>query len=160
MPYYRARYYDPQIGRFISEDPIRFWGGIDFYKYADNNPVNETDPDGLLPGPSCFYYLYKCQKTAKQCRASLDQASGNDELNLCQGTHSNNPDEAYFKSCFQENYYCQKAVQSCGQDAVTPPFNQTNIGNGPPNNIGPKPDPPTPTHFPPNYPGKPLPNLY
>jgi len=28
--YYRARYYDPTIGRFISEDPTRFWGGIDF----------------------------------------------------------------------------------------------------------------------------------
>jgi len=44
--YYRARYYDPSIGRFLSEDPIRFWGGIDFYKYVDNNPPNATDPSG------------------------------------------------------------------------------------------------------------------
>jgi RHS repeat-associated protein len=44
--YYRARYYDPNIGRFLSEDPIRFWGGIDFYKYVDNNPANATDPSG------------------------------------------------------------------------------------------------------------------
>jgi RHS repeat-associated protein len=29
--YYRARYYDPTVGRFISEDPIKFKGGIDFY---------------------------------------------------------------------------------------------------------------------------------
>jgi RHS repeat-associated protein len=44
--YYRARYYDPSIGRFLSEDPIRFWGGIDFYKYVDNDPTNSVDPSG------------------------------------------------------------------------------------------------------------------
>jgi RHS repeat-associated protein len=44
--YYRARYYDPSIGRFLSEDPVRFWGGIDFYKYVDNSPTNATDPSG------------------------------------------------------------------------------------------------------------------
>ena len=38
--YYRARYYDPRIGRFISEDPIRFRGGMNFYSYVLNNPVN------------------------------------------------------------------------------------------------------------------------
>jgi RHS repeat-associated protein len=42
--YYRARYYDPSIGRFLSEDPVRFWGGIDFYKYVDNSPTGSTDP--------------------------------------------------------------------------------------------------------------------
>jgi RHS repeat-associated protein len=44
--YYRARYYDPSIGRFLNEDPVRFWGGIDFYKYVDNNPTNSVDPSG------------------------------------------------------------------------------------------------------------------
>ena len=29
--YYRARYYDPRLGRFLSEDPIGFWGGVNFY---------------------------------------------------------------------------------------------------------------------------------
>ena len=46
--YYRARYYDPQIGRFISEDPLGFMGGPDFYPYAGNNPVTFLDPYGLL----------------------------------------------------------------------------------------------------------------
>jgi len=45
--YYRARYYDPKIGRFLSEDPIRFLGGINFYAYARNRPVNLRDPWGL-----------------------------------------------------------------------------------------------------------------
>jgi len=46
--FYRARYYDPSIGRFISEDPIRFRGGINFYPYVQNNPVNFVDPKGLV----------------------------------------------------------------------------------------------------------------
>jgi RHS repeat-associated protein len=45
--YYRARYYDPSLGRFISEDPIGFGGGTHFYKYAANNPVLFDDPFGL-----------------------------------------------------------------------------------------------------------------
>jgi RHS repeat-associated protein len=45
--YYRARYYDPKIGRFMSEDPIRFLGGVNFYAYVENNPINRTDPFGL-----------------------------------------------------------------------------------------------------------------
>lgn len=47
--YYRARYYEPKTGRFVSEDPVRFEAGADFYAYARNNPVLWTDPDGLLP---------------------------------------------------------------------------------------------------------------
>jgi RHS repeat-associated protein len=39
----RARYYDPEIGRFISEDPI--WHD-NLYPYADNNPVMGIDPGG------------------------------------------------------------------------------------------------------------------
>ena len=48
--YYRARYYDPLIGRFISEDPIGFASGdMSFYVYAGNNPVNANDPSGHNP---------------------------------------------------------------------------------------------------------------
>jgi RHS repeat-associated protein len=42
----RARYYDPQVGRFLSEDPIRFRGGANFYAYTRNNPVVLIDPLG------------------------------------------------------------------------------------------------------------------
>ena len=45
--YYRARYYDPAGGRFISEDPIGFNSGANFYRYVRNNAVNLTDPTGL-----------------------------------------------------------------------------------------------------------------
>jgi len=47
--YYRARYYDPKGGRFISKDPIGFAGGdVNLYRYVSNNPVNATDPSGLM----------------------------------------------------------------------------------------------------------------
>lgn len=44
--YYRARWYDPEAGRFISEDPIGFEGGVNFYAYVDNRPLRYTDPFG------------------------------------------------------------------------------------------------------------------
>jgi RHS repeat-associated protein len=45
--YYRARYYDPSSGRFLTEDPFGFGGGINFYAYAANSSPNLKDPFGL-----------------------------------------------------------------------------------------------------------------
>ncbi|MFZ3265601.1 MAG: IPT/TIG domain-containing protein [Terriglobales bacterium] len=45
--YYRARYFNPSAGRFLSEDPIQFLGGANFYSYVHDNPANMTDPLGL-----------------------------------------------------------------------------------------------------------------
>lgn len=47
-PYYRARYYDLQIGRFLSEDALRFNTGANFYSYVKNSPVSLRDPTGHL----------------------------------------------------------------------------------------------------------------
>lgn len=46
--YMRARYYDPNVGRFISEDPLGFGGGdVNLFAYVTNNPVSRIDPFGL-----------------------------------------------------------------------------------------------------------------
>ncbi|MGB8582166.1 MAG: RHS repeat-associated core domain-containing protein [Candidatus Sulfotelmatobacter sp.] len=75
---YRARYYDESVGRFISEDPIRFRGGINFYDYVRNDPPNLTDPNGLAPGGGgreiCSYYDQHCKygcngSSSYECRA-------------------------------------------------------------------------------------------
>jgi RHS repeat-associated protein len=49
--YYRARYFSPEMQRFISEDPIRLGGGINYFLLVHNNPVNRKDPLGLFDNP-------------------------------------------------------------------------------------------------------------
>jgi RHS repeat-associated protein len=49
--YYRARYYDPMRSRFISQDPIQYAGGINYYAYVGDDPVIFIDPLGL-----CWIY--------------------------------------------------------------------------------------------------------
>lgn len=47
--YYRARYYDASVGRFVNEDRVRFGGGINFYVYVRNSPIDMLDPLGDAP---------------------------------------------------------------------------------------------------------------
>jgi RHS repeat-associated protein len=50
----QARYYSPEMKRFISADPTGLKGGVNFYTYADGNPLNAIDPEGLCARPSLF----------------------------------------------------------------------------------------------------------
>lgn len=61
--YYRARYYDSTIGRFISEDPFgMISGGINLYLYADNGPIDYKDPFGQQKLKDCDQ---NCAEAAK-----------------------------------------------------------------------------------------------
>ncbi len=44
--YLRARYYNPRLGRFLTEDPVR--DGNNWYAYCNNNPVRYVDPSGCI----------------------------------------------------------------------------------------------------------------
>ncbi|HSC69488.1 MAG TPA: DUF6531 domain-containing protein [Cellvibrio sp.] len=47
--YNRFRYYDPEAGRYVSQDPIRWVAGIELYNYV-NDPLFNTDELGLIQG--------------------------------------------------------------------------------------------------------------
>jgi RHS repeat-associated protein len=46
--YFRNRWYDPKLARFLSPDPIDINGGFNLYQYANNNPLKFSDPLGLI----------------------------------------------------------------------------------------------------------------
>jgi RHS repeat-associated protein len=52
LSYVRGRWYDPQAGRFIQEDPISVDGGVNVYLFAGDDPVNGSDPSGM---GECWY---------------------------------------------------------------------------------------------------------
>lgn len=66
--YNRARYYDPSVGRFLSEDPITFNGGINFYTYSGNSPTNYTDPYGES--------VRSCSEALAELAAATAQVAG------------------------------------------------------------------------------------
>ena len=57
--YYGERYYSPELGRFLSRDPIGEEGGLNEYGFVDNDPVNRLDYLGkeTIAVPKCHAYL-------------------------------------------------------------------------------------------------------
>lgn len=45
---YKARIYSPTLGRFLQPDPIGYGDGMNMYGYVGGDPVNYTDPSGLM----------------------------------------------------------------------------------------------------------------
>ncbi|WP_408512662.1 RHS repeat-associated core domain-containing protein [Paraburkholderia sediminicola] len=79
MCYYRNRYYSPQIGRFISEDPIGWASGqTNAYACVGGDPVSRIDPLGLQRGPTLLDLgdLYRRDVTPPRPRQSRNNATG------------------------------------------------------------------------------------
>ena len=65
--YNRARFYDPALGRFLSEDPIGFESGSsNLYAYANNTPYNYVDPSGNAAAVSYGTFTKKIAKRARK----------------------------------------------------------------------------------------------
>ncbi|MGD0918664.1 MAG: RHS repeat-associated core domain-containing protein, partial [Thermodesulfobacteriota bacterium] len=64
--YYRARYYDPGLGRFLGEDPIRNPFKLNKYAYASNAPTRYSDPLGLSENPLLPQILMRHGLTEQQ----------------------------------------------------------------------------------------------
>lgn len=54
LHYNNRRYYDPDSGRYISQDPIGLAGGDNVYRYAEADPINQSDPTGECPQCAAF----------------------------------------------------------------------------------------------------------
>ncbi|TQV66481.1 RHS repeat-associated core domain-containing protein, partial [Exilibacterium tricleocarpae] len=85
LSYMQARYYDPVIGRFYSNDPVGPLGhlengniqGFNRYAYANNNPYKYTDPTGEVPAiPIAIAAARACASNAA-CRGAVVKVTKN-----------------------------------------------------------------------------------
>ena len=76
LHYNRFRYYDPDVGRFVSQEPIRLQGGINLYEYAPN-PTFWIDPFGLAKcGPLSAFSRLTTGKVYRVLRPDEDPLLG------------------------------------------------------------------------------------
>jgi RHS repeat-associated protein len=79
--YYRARYYDPQAGRFITKDPIGFEGGdYNLYVYVQNNPLRYLDSFGLWNRDVHYDATHGIVLLIPKIECYADQIARNDQL--------------------------------------------------------------------------------
>lgn len=114
--YYRARYYSPQIGRFLNEDPISFRGGINLYTYVSNAPITFTDPRGTCPQmpDSVSKWHLDCERSApgvqmskeKKCACHCvyapDAPPGQGCIDACMDCYSKSPTPYDACLCFSK----------------------------------------------------------
>jgi len=70
--FYRARYYDPELGRFLSEDPLQFAAGdSNLYRYVFNQPNTLTDPTGMVTAVEYAHLVLAVSCPGKFCRFAV-----------------------------------------------------------------------------------------
>jgi RHS repeat-associated protein len=121
LMYYRARYYNPGIGRFAGEDPLEYYIDINFYRYVKNNPIISTDPLGLanatsgvplppitvrripkLIWPKCPYKITDYSNAANYCQ----------DTNVTGGLH---PGQTCFRQTNGQHHVCFDNQGGCDE---------------------------------------------
>jgi RHS repeat-associated protein len=85
LHYNDRRYYDPQLGRYLTRDPIGYEGGINLYTYAGASPSRFTDPTGEFFQCLLFNYA-RCMVTCVTTEAATHLAFGCGAFDLASAT--------------------------------------------------------------------------
>jgi RHS repeat-associated protein len=103
--YFNARWYDPELGRFITEDPAR--AGADWYEYTDNNPLRSIDPWGL-DNFAAVFDKDTSTMTATYTPSARDVGATAERSYSYSWTATSNPSTKMAKTMpSKENYYPQ-----------------------------------------------------
>ena len=146
LAYYRARYYQPRLQRFVAEDPIGFRGGdFNLYTYVGGNPLRWTDPLGLevqicsrLWTPSSFFSPHTFLCVDSNCSGKypvgnifsspgvIRNDSDDKQSASCSAVPGQQSDPACFENCVSKRVmnrgssgdFYNYAGANCGQWAV------------------------------------------
>ncbi|MGE0481161.1 MAG: RHS repeat-associated core domain-containing protein, partial [Phycisphaerae bacterium] len=66
-----ARYYQPDLGRFVMRDPIGIWGGGNVYSYGNSRPTNCVDPSGTFGGAVSMTASMGIQSSLRVCEFAV-----------------------------------------------------------------------------------------
>ncbi len=87
--YFGRRYYDPEIGRWTTPDPIGFSDGPNVYTYVHNRPLSYIDPDGKFS-----HLIISAQPSVKQSVGAACRPAG-----LCIGRNYESLANAFINTC-------------------------------------------------------------
>jgi len=79
LHYNRFRYYDPQVGRYVNQDPIGVIGGINTYAYVRNLPTRRADPLGLYD-MAAFFNMHGVQERVSLGKWLSENGASPDEI--------------------------------------------------------------------------------
>jgi RHS repeat-associated protein len=130
--YYRARYYSPEMGKFISEDPIGFAAGSNFYAYSDsvgkppfdtnlysyalNSPTNHVDPTGEVAVAAPILIIGAVVVGTVAIEIALSNLIKNVPLPKCDDNDDNKDD------------VCGEAFDRCMDNPWQPAWNTNQFG--------------------------------
>lgn len=107
--YARQRWYDSNLGRWLSADPIGFKGGLNLFGYTSQNPINSVDPSGLheilLPNGKKLLHRHDSPSEQEFNEANRSTAGSIKRMSIP-------PNQAGWENASQGNCYWYTALKS------------------------------------------------